>query len=201
MTTLRMFHQGQVTVSQCGYDPLLDTVAVLVICVVAIETVVSALSVASNHNAVFLAVEVCREECSTMTCMPLTLENRAVAHTAEPNMDGRQNARLMDPPAGTAGRRIIGKAYAAWATIMTNLDSEKHSVMIRSNAQRRDNGLNRDDADHQHGNGIQKRIVPTLWHSHPPLMKHVGCLLQSTTCNRIYAQPRSRGAAGWPVYF
>ena len=39
--------------------------------------------------------------------------NRAVAHTAEPNMDGRQNARRMDPPVGTAGRRIIGKAYAA----------------------------------------------------------------------------------------
>ena len=25
---------------------------------------------------------------------------------------------------------------------------------------------------------------------------YIGCLLQSTTCNRIYAQPRSRGAAG-----
>ena len=25
-----------------------------------------------------------------MTCMPITLENRAVAHTVEPNMDGRK---------------------------------------------------------------------------------------------------------------
>ena len=61
LLTLRMFHQ--VTVSQCGCDPLLDTpaVAVLVICAVAIETVVSAPSVALNHIAVFLAVEVCRD--------------------------------------------------------------------------------------------------------------------------------------------
>ena len=48
-----------------------------------------------------------------MTCMPLTLGKIAVAHTVEPNMDGRKNARRMDPPAGIVGRRIIGKAYAA----------------------------------------------------------------------------------------
>ena len=101
-----------------------------------------------------------------------TRKQSMVVHTVEPNMDGRQNARLMDPPAGTAGRTIIGKAYVAWATIMTKLDSGKYSDMIQSNAQRRDNGLNGDDADHQQGNGmcIQKRITPTLWYSH--LMTH-----------------------------
>ena len=80
----------------------------------------------------------------------------------------------MYPPAGTVGRRIIGKAYVAWVTIMAGPDRGKHNDMMQSNTQCRDNGLNRDDSDRQHDNdmGIKKRIAPTLLHSHQLLVKH-----------------------------
>ena len=51
---------------------------------------------------------------------------------------------------------------------MAGPDRGKHSDMVQSNAQRRDNALNRDDAERHHDNdmGIKKRIAPTPLHSH-----------------------------------
>ena len=93
---------------------------------------------------------------------------RAVAHTLQPKMDRRKNVRLMNPTAGNAGRSIIGKAYAAWVAIFTGPDRGKHCDMMQSNAQRRDNGLIRADADRQHDNDmcIKKRITPTQLHTY-----------------------------------